>query len=92
MKTFNEEQLTEEKLMVKFGADWCGPCKMVAPVLEELSEEGYNICEVDVSDSPEVAAKYGIRGVPTYIIFEDGKEVLRDSGTKTKSEFQDMLK
>lgn len=85
---FNE--LTKEGLvLVDFYAMWCGPCKMIAPILEELSNEVDNtIVKVDVDRHPEISQQYNIMSIPTLVLFKNGQEVTRRSGFQTK----DMLK
>jgi thioredoxin 1 len=93
LQAFNEHVLGREgKVLVKFGAQWCGPCKQVAPVLEGLKDEGYdNIYDCDVDKDQDAAVKYFVRGVPTFIVFENGKEVKRDSGMKSAKEIKELL-
>lgn len=93
MQKFSEDVLTETsgKIMVKFGASWCCPCKIVAPVLEEMVQEGQTIYDVDVDSDLTSTAKFGIRGIPTYIVFENGKEIKRESGVKNKAQFEELL-
>ena len=73
---FNNET-AKGKVLVDFFATWCGPCKMLAPVLEKVASEHeeLNVLKIDVDEVPDVAAKYGIRSIPTLILFEDGKAV-----------------
>jgi len=75
-KDFDSEVLKKEGIVVvDFYADWCGPCKMMSPVLDELSEKKPEISvrKIDVDSNPSSAAKYGIRGIPTLLFFKDGK-------------------
>ena len=70
-------------VLVDFYADWCGPCKMVAPLMDELAQEHIGkilVAKVDTDRAPEVAAKYGIRSIPTLIVFRNGTEVERSMG------------
>lgn len=73
---FNNET-AKGKVLVDFYATWCGPCKMLAPVLEKVANEHeeLNVLKIDVDEVGDVAAKYGIRSIPTLILFEDGKAV-----------------
>ncbi len=79
-------------VLVDFWADWCGPCKMLAPILEELSEETEaKICKVNVDESGDLAGDYGIRSIPTMIIFKDGVKVDQIVGLRQKSELLEKL-
>jgi thioredoxin 1 len=73
---FNNETASG-KVLVDFFATWCGPCKMLAPIVEKVASEheDINVLKIDVDEVPDVAAKYGIRSIPTLILFEDGKAV-----------------
>ena len=73
---FNNET-AKGKVLVDFFATWCGPCKMLAPIVEKVASEHEDITvlKIDVDEVPDVAAKYGIRRIPTLILFEDGKAV-----------------
>lgn len=77
-------------VLVDFWATWCGPCRMLAPVFEELSKEvkGVKFGKVEITENEELAQKYGVMSIPTLIIFKDGKEVERRMGALPK----DMLK
>ena len=73
---FNNET-AKGKVLVDFFSTWCGPCKMLAPIVEKVASEHEDITvlKIDVDEVPDVAAKYGIRSIPTLILFEDGKAV-----------------
>lgn len=81
-------------VLVDFYATWCGPCKAMGPVLEQLAAEApanSSIIKVDVDKNPVAAAQYGIQGVPTFIIFKDGKPVWRHSGMIDKRSLLQLL-
>jgi len=82
-------------VLVDFFADWCGPCKMLAPILKEVKEElGENvkIVKIDVDKNQALAAKYQVRGVPTMLLFKDGKQVWRQSGVLHKNDLITIIK
>lgn len=81
-------------VLVDFYADWCGPCKMAAPVLDELADEAdgkYEIMKVDVDANQELAGKYGVMSIPTVVLFKDGKEIERRIGFAGKGGYTDLL-
>jgi len=80
--------------VVDFYADWCGPCKVMAPVLEEVSKKMHEIkfAKVNIDDQQEIAEEYDVMSIPTFIIFKDGKEAGRFLGARGKSDFIDEIK
>ena len=88
--SFDTDVLQSDKpVLVDFWAEWCGPCKMIAPVLEEVavSHAGrVKIAKVDVDDNREIAAKYGIRGIPTLMIFKNGELAAQKVGALSKAQ------
>ncbi len=81
-------------VLVDFWAEWCGPCKMIAPVLEELADdyEGkLKICKLDIDANTQTAPKYGIRGIPTLIVFNNGEPVGTKVGALSKSQLSAFI-
>lgn len=93
LQTFDEAILAESsgKVLVKFGAPWCGPCKQVTPVLEAMADEGLPVYDCNVDEAQDAAVKYGIRSVPTFIVFENGEAVNTTMGVQTKQQLTDLL-
>jgi thioredoxin 1 len=81
-------------VLVDFWASWCPPCKMVEPVIRDLAEQ-YNgrakIGKLNVDQNPKTGSKYAIQGVPTFIVFNSGKEIQRRTGAQSKAQLQEML-
>ncbi|MBN2789329.1 MAG: thioredoxin [Candidatus Delongbacteria bacterium] len=92
---FKKEVLESEQIvLVDFWAPWCGPCKKLGPIIEELANENNNIkfTKLNVDNSKKVAGSYGIRSIPTVAIFKDGKPIDGFVGLKSKSEIETILK
>ncbi len=82
-----QQQLKGKTVLVDFWADWCMPCKMMLPILNDLAEdlpEGYFVAKLDVQKNQIIPQKFGVKGIPTLILFKDGKEINRFVGVKTK--------
>ena len=93
--TFKSEVIDYDKLtVVDFWAPWCGPCRMMAPILEEVSKnnEGrVKICKVNTDENPEAATQYRIMSIPALVIFKNGQEVARSIGVRPAQELQAQL-
>lgn len=86
---FREMVKNKENFIVDFYADWCGPCKMMAPIFEELAER-YNdktFCKVNVDEAGDIAAEYGIMSIPMFMIFKDGQPAKKQLGAMSEDEF-----
>lgn len=82
----------KEKVLVDFFATWCGPCRMLGPVLEQISSKiNYDIVKMDIDQNEEYARQNGVMVVPTLILFENGKEVSRKTGLLSLSELEEWL-
>ena len=93
---FEEQVLKNEKpVLVDFWAEWCGPCKMVGPILEEISEETANdivIAKHDIDSEPNMPTKYGVRGIPTMLLFKGGELKATKVGSTPKSDIVAFIK
>lgn len=92
---FESEVMNSDKtVLVDFYATWCGPCKMVAPVLEEIASEHpeYKICKVDVDNDTELAMAFGVSSIPTLVVIKDGKVKNKAVGLRPKEAILEMLK
>lgn len=95
METFKELVNSKTPLLVDFSAEWCGPCKMMAPILKELAGEmgdSLRIIKIDVDKNPQASAAYSVQGVPTLILFQEGKQLWRQSGVLQTRELSNIIK
>ena len=92
--TFNEMIQSDKPVLVDFFAEWCGPCKMMSPILKEVKDslgDAVTIIKVDVDKNPQAAAAYQVQGVPTLIVFKNGKSLWRQSGVVPKNGLINIL-
>lgn len=93
--TFESEVIKSDKpVLVDFWAPWCGPCRMMSPIVEELAKE-YNgkakICKMNTDENPQMAQEYSISAIPTLLFFKDGKVVKEIVGLQSKEELKEIL-
>lgn len=100
VKTIETDEFDQEVLqskipvLVDFSAVWCGPCKAMEPIMEKIAEEQLGKChavKIDIDNSPEIASRYGVRAVPTVILFKDGKPASTSVGRSSKDKLLKML-
>lgn len=94
-ESFETEVLKAEgTVLVDFFADWCGPCKMLSPIVDQIAEEHkeVKVCKVNVDTEPELAMRYGVMSIPTLVVIQGGKEVNKSVGLVSKEEILTMIK
>lgn len=90
---FESVKNSEKKVLLDFYADWCGPCRMVSPIVDEIAEENpqYLVGKINVDEEPELAKAFGVATIPTLVVMNDGKIVSQSSGARPKQQILDLL-
>ena len=91
---FNEEVLRSDRpVLLDFWASWCGPCRMVGPILDEIAEEREDIkvCKINIDEEPELASEYGVMSIPSLMVMKEGKIVNSSVGARPKAQILAML-
>ncbi len=92
-QNFDEIIKSEKPVLLDFYADWCGPCRMVAPIVHEIAEENDNVvvAKINVDNDPELAQKFEIMTIPTLVVMKNGEEIKRSNVARTKPQILAML-
>ena len=92
-ENFEKEVLEAERVLVDFNADWCGPCRVLGPILESVAKDEYktSIASLNVDEEEDIATEYNVYSIPCLILFENGKEVKRNTGLLSKAEIKEFI-
>ncbi len=92
-ENFESVKQSEKPVLLDFYADWCGPCRMVAPIVEEIAEEREDIVvgKINVDNDPALAEQFGVFSIPTLVVLKNGEEVTRATGARPKDAILDMI-
>ena len=92
-ENFSEIISGDKKVLIDFYADWCGPCRMVSPIIDEIAEENpeIQVCKVNVDENPDLAGQFGVVSIPTLVVMEKGEIKAKSMGAKPKAQILAML-
>lgn len=92
-ENFSEIVGGDKKVLIDFYADWCGPCRMVSPIIDEIAEENpeIRVCKVNVDENPDLAGEFGVMSIPTLVVMEKGEIKAKSMGAKPKAQILAML-
>lgn len=92
-ENFESVKQSEKPVLLDFYADWCGPCRMVAPIVEEIAEEREDVVvgKINVDNDPALAEQFGVFSIPTLVVLKNGEEVTRATGARPKDAILDMI-
>lgn len=91
---FEQVKKSDKRVLLDFYADWCGPCRMVSPLVDEIANEHpeYLVCKINVDEEPEMASIFDVFSIPTLVVMENGKVINKSAGAKPKNAILQMLK
>lgn len=91
---FDEFKKSDKTVLLDFYADWCGPCRMVSPIVDQIAEENpqYLVGKINVDNEPELAQAFRVESIPTLVVMKNGKVVSQSAGARPKQQILDMLK
>ena len=92
-ENFETVKNSEQSVLLDFYADWCGPCRMVSPIVEEIAEENpqYTVGKINVDDEPSLAQEFGVMSIPTLVVMKNGEVVQQSVGARPKQQILEML-
>ena len=92
-ENFNTVLNTDKKILIDFFATWCGPCRMVSPIVDEIADEHpeFVVAKVDVDQNPDLAGEFGVMSIPTLVVIKDGKVINQSAGARPKAQILAML-
>lgn len=90
---YSDIKNSDKTVLLDFYADWCGPCRMVGPIVEEIAEENpqFLVGKINVDEEPELASEYGVMSIPTLVVLKNGEVVSKSTGARPKAQILSML-